>query len=267
MDSGTPSGQLAMVKRTTPMAFPAASCRGAPAAYGDPGAGDRGYDAQRRVGVSSDTVRQSAGRIAIAEPWAVLRRGLIGLLQGPYVVVGDLDDVAALVGLLGDRPVDLAVIGDTPGLDLVAAVGRILDVAPDVAVVVLCDDIGAADLTGVLRAGAVAVFAKAVPDQVLVEGIERALAGERVIDQRFLPLLFNADSERLLAGDDVTLLTRREREVLAHLARGETNREIADALVLGESTVKTHLRRIYAKLDVDDRHHAVGRALELGLLR
>lgn len=217
--------------------------------------------------MNGDTVRQSAGRIAIAEPWAVLRRGLIGLLQGPYVVVGDHEDVAALVGLLRERPVDLALIGGSPGLDLVAAVGHLLDAAPDVAVVVLCDDIAAANLTSVLRAGAVAVFAKSVADRVLLEGIERVLGGERVIDQRFLPLLFNEDSGRLLAGEDVTLLTRREREVLAHLARGETNREIADALVLGESTVKTHLRRIYAKLDVDDRHHAVGRALELGLLR
>lgn len=215
----------------------------------------------------SDTVRHGAGRIAIAEQWSVLRRGLTGLLQGPHVVVGDFAEIAELVAVVAERPVDVVVVGDTPGLDVDATVRRLIDVASQVAVVVMYEDIRAAELTAVLRSGAAAVLSKSVTDEVLLDAIARVLTGERVIDQRFLPLLFNRDGDALRGGDDRALLTRREREVLTHLAKGGTNREIADALVLGESTVKTHLRRIYAKLDVDDRHHAVGRALELGLLR
>src|SRR5690606_14084991 len=65
---------------------------------------------------------------------------------------------------------------------------------------------------------------------------------------------------------DLDLLTDREREVLLHIARGLTNREIADSLYVGESTVKTHVRHILTKLDPRDRIHAVVLADETGLV-
>lgn len=207
-------------------------------------------------------------RIVIAERWSVLRRGLIGLFQGVHTVVDHFDDVADLRYVLTSRPVDLALVGDETGLELVPLLEDLCGRNGVPPLVVLADDMDADRLRSILRAGAKGVFSKKANDTILLDGIERVLAGDRVIDQRFIPLLFAGDDLDAEGDDgDDCLLTPRERDVLVFLSRGCSNREIAELLTLGESTVKTHLRRIYAKLEVDGRHHAVGRAMELGLLR
>ena len=211
---------------------------------------------------------EGSARIVVAERWSVLRRGLIGVLQGAHTVVDELDEVADVRKVVANRPVDVVIVGDEVGLDLAHfakdLAGR-LDAPP---LIVLSDDMDVARLRAILRAGAKAVFSKRVDDDTLLDGVARVLVGDRVIDQRFLPLLFGGENLSADAQDDNTsLLTPRERDVLQLLARGCSNREIADLLVLGESTIKTHLRRIYTKLEADGRHQAVGRAMELGLLR
>jgi DNA-binding NarL/FixJ family response regulator len=207
----------------------------------------------------------SGARIAIAERWSVLRRGLTDVLQTRWSVVADVEDLGDLGRALPAQAVDLVVLGGEPGLDLASVVSRLTGPAFAVPVVALCDDVDAESLRAVLRAGARAVVSKKVDDRGLLDAVERVLAGERVVDQAFLPLLFGA-TELGEAPVQDGLLTPREREVLAELARGASNRDIASALLMGESTVKTHLGRIYSKLEVSGRHHAVGRALELGLL-
>lgn len=203
-------------------------------------------------------------RIVIAERWSVLRRGLIGLLQGTYTVVDELDDAGELGTMLRTRPIDLAIVGDEVGVDVVAVLTNLGGAG--VPVLVLSDDVDVDLLRRMLRAGAQAVLSKKVDDHTLLDGIARVLRGDRVIDQRYLPLLFSADDLEHVEDAGTDLLTPRERDVLALLAQGATNREIAESLLVGEATVKTHLGRIYAKLEVAGRHHAVGRALELGLL-
>lgn len=209
-------------------------------------------------------------RIVIAERWSVLRRGLIGLLDGVHTVVDHFGEVTGVREAVSQqREVDLVVVGDEVGVDLVVVVAELCAPAGAPPVIVLSDDVGHSGLRGLLRAGARGVFSKRVDDDELLDGIGRVLAGDRVIDQRFLPLLFGGDDLEAVSPDAdpaESVLTPRELDVLVQLARGSSNREIADALVVGESTVKTHLGRIYAKLDVEGRHHAVGRALELGLL-
>jgi DNA-binding NarL/FixJ family response regulator len=205
-------------------------------------------------------------RIAIAERWAVLRRGLNDVIAGAHQVVADVDDVVVLGRVLREQPVDLALIGDDASIDLSAVVELFSGAAIGVSVVVLCDDIDGDRLRELLRSGARAVISKKVDDGALLDDLDRALRGERVIDQRFLPLLFGTSEIVPSIAGERGLLTAREREVLAELARGSSNREIAATLLMGESTVKTHLGRIYSKLEVSGRHRAVGRAVELGLL-
>lgn len=205
-------------------------------------------------------------RIVIAERWSVLRRGLTGLLQGPYLVVDELEDPGALRSIVARRPVDLVILGDDIGLDVGGVISSLHEAGSAVPTIVLSDDVDVETLRRLLQLGASAVLSKKVDDHSLLDGIARVLRGDRVIDQLYLPLLYGATD---LDGDDATgpsLLTPRECEVLALLAKGSTNRQIAEALLVGEATVKTHLGRIYAKLEVTGRHHAVGRALELGLL-
>lgn len=204
-------------------------------------------------------------RVAVAERWSVLRRGLVDVLGTAHEIVADVDDPTLLAPAIARQAVDLAVVGDDPEVDLPTLVAVLGSPAVGVPVIVLCDEIGGDPLRTVLRTGACGVLSKKVDDAALLDAVARVRRGERVVDQRFLPLLFGDDlapSPRTGSGP----LTARELDVLTQLARGATNREIASALVVGESTVKTHLGRIYAKLEVSGRHGAVGRALELGLL-
>lgn len=209
---------------------------------------------------------RDATRIVIAEPWAVLRRGLVGLVQSSYTVLDELADVTMLRTLVLSRPVDLVVVGDDQASDLCLLLQELRATNPDTLIVVLVDEVSVERLRAVLQAGARAVLSKRVDDTDLLDAIARVLDGDRVVDQSFLPLLFAADELEAAAHTPDALLTPREREVLGLLTRGLTNRQIAEELVVGESTVKTHLVRIYAKLEVEDRHRAVGRAVELGLL-
>lgn len=207
-----------------------------------------------------------AARIIVAERWAILRRGLVGLLHASHTVVGQLDDARQLTHALDGAPdLDMVVIGDSLDVDLSDVVAGVRRRRPDTHVMVLCDHVDRTGLQELLRAGAGAVLSKKVDDDRLLDDIERVLRGDRVIDQQFLPLLFGAH-ELTNDSPEHSLLTAREREVLTQLARGASNRQIAEALLVGESTVKSHLARIYAKLDVDGRYRAVGRAVELGLL-
>lgn len=211
--------------------------------------------------------KAASARVVIAEPWSILRRGLTGILHARHTVVDDFDDVSELRRALADRKVDVALIGATPGLDVPAVVAGLTEVHGGLHVVVLCDHIDAEALRFVLQAGASAVLSKKLEGDALLDILDRVLKGERVVDQPFLPLLFEIPHLGGSCPDGAaSLLTRRERDVLHELARGASNRAIADALIMSESTVKTHLRRIYSKLEVTGRHGAVGRALELDLL-
>jgi NarL family two-component system response regulator LiaR len=98
----------------------------------------------------------------------------------------------------------------------------------------------------------------------LSEALDKVEAGERVIAPALLPLLVGAVTPSAPGPDSV--LTSKEREVLASLAAGRSNQEIAEALFVTRATVKTHLAHIYAKLEAKDRHEAVARAVALGLL-
>jgi DNA-binding NarL/FixJ family response regulator len=208
----------------------------------------------------------AGSRIVVAERWPILRRGLSGLLHGPHIVVEEVDDVSQLGAILARRPVDLAVAGDGPGVDLIAVTTALCAQHPDTRLAVLCERLDGEQLRALLHAGAHGVLSKRLDDDTLLDSVARLLRGERVIDQRFLPLLFNATDAAEPGCDGEPMLTAREHDVLLELARGASNREIAEALVVGEATVKSHLGRIYAKLEVDGRHRAVGRAVELGLL-
>lgn len=212
-------------------------------------------------------MQPASARIVIAERWSILRRGLIGTLQGRHVVIDDFDDVGQLAAVLRERKVDIAIIGAAPGFDIADVVTHVGGLQPAVRVVALCDRTDAEALRSVFRAGASAVLSKKLDGDTLLDGIARVLDGERVVDQPFLPLLFGLEHpDHQVDGAGPPLLTRREYDVLLELARGASNRTIAETLVMSESTVKSHLRRIYAKLEVKGRHGAIGRALELDLL-
>ena len=116
------------------------------------------------------------------------------------------------------------------------------------------------DVLPAIEAGAIGYLLKGAPRDELRQAVKAAAAGESVLSppvaRRILGQVRNREGD----------LSDRELEILTIVAKGASNREIADRLFISEATVKTHLGHIYDKLGVNDRAGAVGAAYEIGLL-
>ncbi len=204
-------------------------------------------------------------RIVIADDHPVVRAGLRALLetQPDLEVVGEAADGAAAVSVCGRREPDVVLMDlRMPDVDGVEATRRITARHPDTAVLVLTTYDSDADILRAVEAGAAGYLLKDAGRDELVDGIRQAAAGKTVLAAAVAGRLVDR-----MRGPAQPALTRREIDVLELVARGHTNREVADRLSISEATVKTHLLHIYAKLAVDGRTAAVTAALERGIIR
>jgi DNA-binding NarL/FixJ family response regulator len=204
----------------------------------------------------------------VADELALVRAGVAAVLDARGIgVVGDTRSGRELVSLATiDRP-DLAVIGAPADLDTAEVVRRLVRLRPHPEIVVLMPPAQEHVVRYVLALGVTGVALRSAEADELGAVVDAARKGERHV----VPGLHHA-----LAGDltlpalderTTDLLTTREREVLALLAEGRDNREISATLSVTLATTKSHLARIYAKLDAKNRNEAVARAVSLGLLR
>ena len=161
-----------------------------------------------------------------------------------------------------------------PGVDGIEATRRLIAAGARARVLILTTfDLDEYAFSG-LRAGASGFLLKDVPPPQLTAAIRAVAAGDAVVAPRVTRRLLDAFAHQLPVPEHVPVedprlreLTAREREVLLELAHGRTNAEIAERLVLSEATVKTHVGRILAKLDLRDRVQAVILAYQIGLVR
>jgi len=145
------------------------------------------------------------------------------------------------------------------GMDGIETTRRVLAKRPSVGVVALTASTDEARMMAVLRAGAAGYIRKDAEPETLLAAIRAVARGRTYVD----PYLARRVAEDGVSPDD---LTDREREVLRHLALGESNRAIADVLCVSEETVKTHVGHILGKLGVENRAQAVVQALKRGLV-
>lgn len=137
-------------------------------------------------------------------------------------------------------------------------------IAPEVKVLVLTTHDTDSDVLPAIEAGAVGYLLKDAPREELFRAVRAAARGETVLAPSVAALLLSrVRPQRPL----VAQLSAREREVLALIAEGRTNRDAAALLHISEATVKTHLLHIYAKLEVPDRASAVAAAYRRGILK
>lgn len=198
----------------------------------------------------------------IVDEWAVLRSGVGAVLEQYGIdVVGQTADLAAAVRLTARAGVDLVLLGHLAGVGAGIGVRAIRATAPSARVVVLLQRPSRDEALELLDAGAACVVGRESSESDLREAVMRAARGERHLAPAVLALPGDG-----LPVEEPDVLTERERSVLMELAAGHSNRQIADALFIGEATVKTHLHNIYAKLDVANRVQAIGRARQRGLL-
>ncbi len=156
-----------------------------------------------------------------------------------------------------------------PGLDGIAATRTILATNPSAKVVILTTFEDDEYIFGALSAGASGFLLKRTRPEDLLAAIHTVAAGDALLSPSVTRVVLEQFAGRPQPAPRVderlTELTPREREVLLLLARGLSNREIAAELVIEETTVKTHVKRILMKLALRDRIHAVIFAFEHGL--
>jgi DNA-binding NarL/FixJ family response regulator len=203
-------------------------------------------------------------RLLLADDHAIVRAGLRALLESneDITVVGDAPTAEAAVAFCTTTPVDLVLMDLSfgPGRSGVDATTelRALPQPPNVLVVTNYDT--DADILSAIEAGACGYILKDTPPVELLAAVRSAASGESVLS----PAVASKLMTRVRRAD--TTLSPREIEVLRLVADGSSNREIAKELFLSETTVKSHLVHIYAKLGVRSRTSAVARAREQGAI-
>jgi DNA-binding NarL/FixJ family response regulator len=211
-------------------------------------------------------------RVLIVDDDDLMRAGLRGVLAHDerIEVVGEAADggEAAYRSRLLQPDVILMDVR-MPQVDGISATREVLSAFPGVRVVILTTFEQDDYIFGALRAGASGFLLKRTPPEQLIAAIHTIAAGDSLLSPSVTSRVIERMARQPGAGPapDARLdeLTPREREVLELVARGDSNGEIADALVIGESTVKTHVKRILAKLGARDRVQAVIFAYERGV--
>ena len=205
-------------------------------------------------------------RVLLADDDELLRTGLavvLGTTPDLDVVAEAEDGLQAVDLCLEHRPDVVLMDVRMPGIDGIEATRRLVTRCPDSRILILTtfqyDDY----VWGALRAGASGFLLKRSSPERLIDAVRTVAAGEALLDpavtrnlvHHFLqggtPAPGAAESRKLAR------LTERERQVLLLVGEGRSNQEIADLLVIAESTAKTHVKRILAKIDAHDRAQAV----------
>jgi DNA-binding NarL/FixJ family response regulator len=206
----------------------------------------------------------TAIRVLLADDHPVVREGLRGMLaaEPDIEVVGEAGSGPEAVALAGRLRPDVVLMDlRMPGGEGVEAIRQLAGTT----VVVLTTYDSDADILRAVEAGAAGYLLKDTPRAVLADSVRAAARGETVLAQAVAGRLFGR--MRAASGPaHAEQLSAREAEVLALVARGLTNAEIARELYLGEATVKTHLLRACGKLGVSGRTAAVTKAIEIGAL-
>ncbi len=198
-------------------------------------------------------------RVVIADDHRVVRDGLCYLLaQEPSVqVVGEAGDGRQAVDVVAaTRPDVLLLDLYMPALDGHAVLAALRDAPCRPAVVVLTSATHDEHLVRAMHAGATSYLLKTASADEVITAVRDAAAGTASLSPELLTQLTQA-LRRPPPPDPLRPLSPREREVLALIARGHSNRQIARDLAIGEQTVKTHVRSILAKLGLQDRVQAV----------
>lgn len=217
-------------------------------------------------------------RLAIIDDQEFVRASIKAMLSGErdFQIVDETDDGRNALELCRRSQPDLVLMDvRMPQMDGLTATRAIKRRFSEVSVLVLTMHAAEDFLLEAIKAGAAGYVLKGASQHELTSAIRRVLEGEAVLDQelatRLLRRLANgteqpAEPSPRRSAEPLQPLTRRELEVLEHMALGRTNRQIAREFVISIGTVKNHVEHIMAKLGISDRTQAVVRALELGII-
>lgn len=207
-----------------------------------------------------------AHSVVVSDDHPIVRSGMRLLLGGSrfFECVGEAKTGAeTIIRCEQFRPDVLLLDLRLPDLPAATICSRVIERQPDIAIIILTAYEEETMIRGCLKAGAQGCLFKDVSEQNLLSALMQAAHGRTVIDPRLAGAISARDARgRTDAGD----LTEREQDVLLELARGLTTHEIASVLDLSPNTIKSHLRRVFRKMDAHNRVQALAAARERGLV-
>jgi len=213
-------------------------------------------------------------RVLVVDDDDLMRAGLRAVLSSDetIAVVGEAADGKQAVEQTMALAPDVVLMDvRMPVLDGIEATRRIVAAAPDARILILTTFEDDDYVLNALRAGAAGFVLKRIQPEHLIAGIHTVAGGSGLlapqITQTVIEQIAGQPTPDTSALRRLQHLTPRERDVLTLVAHGLSNTEIAARLVVEESTVKTHIKRILAKLQLRDRIHAVILSYETGLIR
>jgi DNA-binding NarL/FixJ family response regulator len=204
----------------------------------------------------------------VVDQWQLVAMGISTVLadRGITTVAVAADARSGVRAAREHRP-SLVVLGAT-SLAPCETARHLVHLSPRPSVIALVTGAEHTELGQLIAEGVDGLLVRGTTGDELGDAVDRIAKGERFVAPVLLSTLVGnvGPIEPADVAQTSPLLTTREREVLACLAQGRTNRQIAHELFVGMETVKSHLSRLYAKLEARDRHDAVARALAFGLL-
>jgi DNA-binding NarL/FixJ family response regulator len=208
-------------------------------------------------------------RLVVVDDHALFRRGLVGLLDEMpgFDVVGQAGDGQQALPVIEKARPDIVLLDlNMPNMDGIATLRALRDRKLPVRVLMLTISQNDADLLDAIRAGADGYLLKNTEPEDLRRAIRRVAEGQGALSPEVTAPILRAVS-RFGSEDQVSLLSERELDVLGCLVDGMTTQQIAGRLFISENTVKTHVRHIFEKLEVSNRAEAVGKAMQMGVIK
>ena len=196
-------------------------------------------------------------RVFLVDDHALVLSGVRAELGDSVEVVGEASEVEAAIEMIGERTPDVVLLDvHMPGGGGRAVIEAVGATHPDVKFLALSVSDASEDVIAVIRAGARGYVTKTISGPELVDAVQRVAGGDAVFSPRLAGFVLDAFAAEYRGPVDPELdqLTVREKEVLRHLARGYSYKEIARQLSISIKTVETHASAVLRKLQLTNRH-------------
>lgn len=207
-------------------------------------------------------------RLVVVDDHALFRRGLVGLLADmpEFEVVGEAGDGIQALQIIAAQNPDLVLLDvNMPKMDGIDTVQKLREQKNQVHILMLTISKNDEDLLGAIRAGADGYLLKNTDPEDLRKALLEVAGGKGVLSPEVTAQVMRAAMNSGSAPQP--LLSDREMDVLRCLAAGQTTHQISTTLFISENTVKTHVRHILEKMNVENRMEAVSQAMKAGLIR
>jgi DNA-binding NarL/FixJ family response regulator len=198
--------------------------------------------------------------VAIADDHAIFRDGLRKLLEaeGSFELVGEASDGIEAIDLVRRRMPDVLLLDlNMPRLAGLDALAELIRTTPDLRVIILAASVDRREIIKALRLGARGIVLKSAATELLYRCIQAVVAGEVWVGRDSVPEFIDAleefDTPQRAPRGSLANLTERERQIVAAIVGGASNRDVAHELSVSEQTVKNHLSRIFEKCGVSNR--------------